>query len=66
MGGKLETLYFALGDDDYFIIVDLPDITAAAPSGPGALTRAVRMALSATFWAVTIAAALFASALVLG
>jgi uncharacterized protein with GYD domain len=30
MGGKLETFYFALGDDDYFIIVDLPDITAAA------------------------------------
>ena len=31
IGGKIEAFYFALGDTDAFIIVDLPDnVTAAA------------------------------------
>jgi uncharacterized protein with GYD domain len=29
-GGKLETLYFAFGDADFFIIYDAPDNIAAA------------------------------------
>ncbi len=28
MGGKLEAFYYAWGDDDAFIIADLPDATA--------------------------------------
>ena len=30
LGGKLEALYFAFGDVDAYVIVDLPDATAAA------------------------------------
>jgi uncharacterized protein with GYD domain len=30
LGGKVEAFYYALGDDDAFVIVDLPDNTAAA------------------------------------
>jgi uncharacterized protein with GYD domain len=30
VGGKLESFYFAFGDDSYFIVVDLPDDEAAA------------------------------------
>ena len=30
LGGKLESLYFAFGDVDCFVIVDLPDNAAAA------------------------------------
>jgi uncharacterized protein with GYD domain len=29
-GGKMESYYFAFGDVDYFVIVDLPDNAAAA------------------------------------
>ena len=29
LGGKLEALYFAIGDDDFFIITDMPDNVAA-------------------------------------
>ena len=29
-GGKLESIYFALGDVDAYIIIDLPDNVAAA------------------------------------
>ena len=33
LGGKLEALYFAFGDDDIFSIMDLPDnVSAAATS----------------------------------
>jgi len=33
LGGKLESLYFAFGDVDVYVIVDLPDsVTAAAVS----------------------------------
>ena len=33
LGGKLESFYYALGDDDAFVIVDLPDnISAVAVS----------------------------------
>ena len=33
LGGKLESMYFAFGDVDCFVIVDLPDnVTAAALS----------------------------------
>ena len=32
VGGKLESMYFAFGDIDCFVIVDLPDnVSAAAP-----------------------------------
>jgi uncharacterized protein with GYD domain len=30
MGGKLECAYYALGEDDVVLIVDLPDIVAAS------------------------------------
>jgi uncharacterized protein with GYD domain len=30
VGGKLDAMYFALGEDDVFVIVDLPNIAAAA------------------------------------
>jgi uncharacterized protein with GYD domain len=30
VGGKLESYYFAFGDDSYFVVVDLPDDEAAA------------------------------------
>jgi uncharacterized protein with GYD domain len=30
LGGKLEAFYFAFGDVDVYVIVDLPDATAAA------------------------------------
>jgi uncharacterized protein with GYD domain len=29
-GGKMESFYFALGESDAFIVVDLPDTTSAA------------------------------------
>jgi uncharacterized protein with GYD domain len=38
-GGKLESAYFALGQDDVILIVDLPDIVAAS---------AISLAVSAT------------------
>ena len=31
--GKLECIYYALGEDDVFIIIDLPDATTAAAIG---------------------------------
>jgi uncharacterized protein with GYD domain len=30
LGGKMEAFYYALGDDDALVIVELPDNTAAA------------------------------------
>ncbi len=30
LGGELESLYFALGDDDFFLIVQLPQNVSAA------------------------------------
>jgi uncharacterized protein with GYD domain len=30
LGGKVEAFYYALGDDDVIVIVDLPDNTTAA------------------------------------
>jgi len=33
MGGKLEGLYFALGEDDVFVICDMPDAASAAAIG---------------------------------
>ena len=32
-GGKLEGLYYALGEDDVYLIVDLPDNVSAAAFG---------------------------------
>ena len=29
LGGTLESFYFGFGDDDYYIVVDLPDHSAA-------------------------------------
>ncbi len=29
MGGSVESFYFALGDDDVFVVADLPDASAA-------------------------------------
>jgi uncharacterized protein with GYD domain len=39
LGGTLESFYFAFGDDDAFVVVDMPDNVAAA---------AIAMAVSAT------------------
>ena len=33
IGGKLEGLYYALGEDDVYLIVDLPDNVSAAAFG---------------------------------
>lgn len=33
LGGKLEAMYFALGEEDAFVICDLPDNVAAAAVG---------------------------------
>jgi len=30
VGGKLDAMYYAFGEDDYYIIVDLPDNASAA------------------------------------
>lgn len=44
MGGTLEVMYFAFGDDDYYAIVDLPDnVSGAAVSLATALAGAVRL-----------------------
>ena len=44
MGGTLEAMYFAFGDDDYYAIVDLPDnVSGAAVSLATALAGAVRL-----------------------
>ena len=44
LGGKLEALYFALGQDDVIVIADLPDAVSAAAlslaSPPTAFTAA--------------------------
>src|SRR5438270_11792110 len=42
LGGKVESFYFAFGDDDAIVIVDLPDLVAASAlslstSGSGAV-----------------------------
>ena len=43
VGGKLESMYFAFGETDVFLIADLPDAaTAAAISLTVAATGAVR------------------------
>jgi uncharacterized protein with GYD domain len=33
VGGKLDAIYYALGEDDVFVIVDLPDSATAAAIG---------------------------------
>jgi uncharacterized protein with GYD domain len=44
MGGTLESMHFAFGDDDYYAIVDLPDnVSGAAISLATALAGAVRI-----------------------
>jgi uncharacterized protein with GYD domain len=44
MGGTLEAMYFAFGDDDYFAIVEMPDhVSAAAVSLAAAKAGAVRL-----------------------
>jgi uncharacterized protein with GYD domain len=44
MGGTLEAMYFAFGDDDYYAIVDLPDnVSGPAVSLATALAGAVRL-----------------------
>ena len=44
MGGALEAMYFAFGDDDYYAIVDLPDnVSGAAVSLVAAQAGAVRL-----------------------
>ena len=44
MGGKLEALYWAFGEDDVYAIVDLPDnVSAAAISLATALAGFVRL-----------------------
>lgn len=44
MGGTLEAMYWAFGDEDYYAIVDLPDnVSSAAVSLATALAGAVRI-----------------------
>ena len=44
MGGTLETMYFAFGDDDFYAMVDMPDnVSGAAVSLATALAGAVRL-----------------------
>lgn len=44
VGGKIESFYYAFGEDDVFLIVDLPDdTTAAGVSLAVAATGAVRI-----------------------
>lgn len=43
-GGKLEALYYAFGDDDFYIIAELPDnVTAVASSMLTQATGAVKL-----------------------
>jgi uncharacterized protein with GYD domain len=30
LGGRLESFYFALGEDDFFLVIELPDNVAVA------------------------------------
>jgi uncharacterized protein with GYD domain len=51
VGGKLETFYFAFGVEDYFIIADLPDNTAANAMGltvsaSGAVVNAITVLMT--------------------
>ena len=44
MGGTLDAMYWAFGDDDYYAIVDLPDmVSGAAVSLATAVAGAVRV-----------------------
>ena len=49
MGGKLEAFYFALGEDDAYVIADVPDVTdvaavnLAVASAGGARIRSVQL-----------------------
>jgi uncharacterized protein with GYD domain len=44
MGGTMESFYFALGEDDVYVIVDLPDnVAVTAVSLAVNSTRAVRL-----------------------
>jgi uncharacterized protein with GYD domain len=44
MGGMLESMYFAFGDDDFYAIVDLPDnVSGAAVSLATSVAGAVRL-----------------------
>ena len=46
MGGTLEAMYFAFGDDDYYAIVDLPDnVSGAAVSLATALAGAAAVSV---------------------
>ncbi len=52
MGGQLECLYYAFGDTDVFVVVDLPDNTTAAAaslvaSASGAVATKVTVLLTA-------------------
>jgi len=51
LGGKLESFYYAFGEDDCYVIVELPDDTAAAAtslavgaSGAASITTKVLLA----------------------
>lgn len=51
VGGHLESMYFAFGDDDVFVIADVPDnVTAAAialtVAGSGAVTASTTVLLT--------------------
>ena len=48
LGGKFESMYYSLGDDDAVIIVDLPDnVAAASLSAAVAATGMVRLKTTA-------------------
>ena len=57
-GGSLESFYFALGDDDVFVIVDLPDeATATAVALTVAATGAVGLKTTVLITPETVDAA---------
>jgi uncharacterized protein with GYD domain len=51
MGGKLETFYYAYGDHDVYVIIDMPDNTSAtalslAVNASGAVTGSITVLIT--------------------
>jgi uncharacterized protein with GYD domain len=59
LGGKVEALYYALGDDDVYVVVDLPDnVTATALGVSVSATGLVRTKTTALLTVAEVDAAL--------
>ena len=51
VGGKLEAMYFAFGENDFYIVIDVPDSAAAAAvavtaKASGAVTSAMTLLMT--------------------